>query len=208
MDDPKTETTNTDNPETVERSPEAKGWLRTSTGKTIAALTGAALLIGGAFGMQAIAESKAYRHMATFEGSWQHRDHKPLEEMTEAEIEQKVTRGVRHLGIELDATPEQEAAMIDIALGVVTEIRPLKERMHLTGQELKSLLTAPTVDRAALEALRASRLAEAERISKTLVDAVADLAEVLTPEQRGTIEQMIREKQERHEGRRHWRRRG
>ncbi len=136
------------------------------------------------------------------------RDHKPLEQMTDAEIEQKVTRGIRHLGIEIDATPEQEAAMIDIAIGVAREIRPLKERMQLTGQELKSLLTAPTVDRAALESLRASRLAEAERISKTLVDAVADAAEVLTPEQRATIEQMIREKQERREERRHWRRRG
>lgn len=194
--------------ETVNRNPEPKGWLRTGKGKTIAALTAAAMLIGGAFGVQAIAESKTYRHLAAFEGGWHHRDHKPLEEMTDAEVEQKVTRGVRHLGIEIDATPEQEAAMIDIAIGVAREIRPLKERMQLTGQELKSLLTAPTIDRAALESLRASRVAEAERISKTLVDAVADLAEVLTPEQRAAIEQMIREKQERRDERRHWRRRG
>ena len=176
--------------------------------RLVALLAGAAVLAGGALGVQALADSKAYQHMtlaASYDGGWHRRDHTPWEEMTDAEIETKVTRGVRHLGIEIDATEEQEARMIEIALGVVREVRPLKERMRLTGEELKSLLTAPTIDREALEALRAARLAEAERISKTLVDAVADLADVLTPEQRATVEQLIREK---HGRGRHWRHRG
>ena len=184
-------------------------WPRSRRGRIAAMLTGAAVLAGGALGVQAFADSKTYQHMtlaASAEGGWHGRDHQPWEEMTDAEIESKVTRGVRHLGIEIDATPEQEARMIEIALDVAREIRPLKERMRLTGEELKSLLTAPTIDRASLEALRAARLAEAERISKTLVGAVADLAEVLTPEQRATVEQMIREKRGR--GGRHWRHRG
>lgn len=185
-------------------------WPHSRRGRIAALLTGAALLAGGTLGVQAFAESRTYQHMAlaaSYEGGWHGRDHTPWEEMTDAEIETKVTRGVRHLGIEIDATPEQESRMIEIALGVMREVRPLKERMRLTGEELKSLLTAPTIDREALEALRAARLAEAERISKTLVGAVADLADVLSPEQRATIEQMIREKRERHRGR-NWRHRG
>ena len=185
-------------------------WSHGRRGRITAMLAGAAVLAGGVLGVQALADSKTYQHMklaASYEEGWHGGDHTPWEEMTDTEIETKVTRGVRHLGIEIDATPEQESRMIEIALGVVREVRPLKERMRLTGEELKSLLTAPTIDREALEALRAARLAEAERISKTLVGAVADLAEVLTPEQRATVEQMIREKRERHRGR-HWRHRG
>lgn len=196
--------TPTDEGQTVRRR-----WPHSRRGRIAAMLTGAAVLAGGALGVQAFADSKTYQHMtlaASDGGGWHGRDHTPWEEMSDAEIETKVTRGVRHLGIEIDATPEQEARMVEIALGVMREIRPLKERMRLTGEELKSLLTAPTVDRQALEALRAARLAEADRISKTLVGAVADLADVLTPEQRVTVEQMVREKRGR--GGRHWRHRG
>lgn len=191
-----------------EGAKKTRHWPRGRHGRITAIVVGAAVLAGGALGVQALADSKTYRHMtlaASYDGGWHDRDHKRWEEMTDAEIESKVTRGVRHLGIEIDATEEQEARMIEIALGVVREVRPLKERMRLTGDELKSLLTAPTIDRQALEDLRAARLAEAERISKTLVGAVADLAEVLTPEQRATVEQLIRERRERG---RHWRHRG
>jgi Spy/CpxP family protein refolding chaperone len=42
----------------------------------------------------------------------------------------------------------------------------------------------PTVDRMALERLRAEKMQYADAVSKRLVTAVADAAEVLTPEQR------------------------
>jgi Spy/CpxP family protein refolding chaperone len=121
--------------------------------------------------------------------------------MTDAEIEDRVTRMVRHLSIEIDATPEQEARLIEVATGAAGELRPVKERMKATRSELQQLLTADRIDREALEALRAARLADADRISKTLVAAVADLAEVLTPEQRETVQRMIRERRGRHHGR-------
>jgi Spy/CpxP family protein refolding chaperone len=46
------------------------------------------------------------------------------------------------------------------------------------------LLTADTIDRGAIEALRAEHLQLAERASRRFAQVLADMAEVLTPEQR------------------------
>lgn len=61
----------------------------------------------------------------------------------------------------------------------------------LRGEGLE-ILTADTIDRGRLEALRARHLAIAEEGSKHLVDVVADIAEVLTPEQRQTLAAHLR----------------
>lgn len=167
--------------------------------RLFALIGGSALAIGGLFGANAFAQSKAYQHvrLATFgEGGWHH-GRKPLHEMTDADLEAHVTRMVRHLSIEIDATPDQERKLIDIAVGAASELRSVRGQMRATADELQRLLTADTVDRAALESLRMSRLAEADRISKTLADAVADAAEVLTPAQRETVQKMIAERRER-----------
>ena len=177
--------------------------------KLIGLMAGAAIVTVGAFGANAIAQSKTFEHvrMAALDGGWHGggvhgRDRKPMSEMSEAEIEERITRMVRHMSIEIDATPEQEARIIALATDTAKELQPLRERMRATGTELQQLLTADSIDRAALEALRASRLAEADRISKTLVEAVADVAEVLTPEQRETLQEMIRARHGRHGDRR------
>ena len=185
---------------TVERAAETAP--KSGRRKLIALIAGAAVVAGGAFGAHAIAQTKTYQHVrqAAFDGGWHGREHKPLAEMSEAEIESHVTRMVRHLSIEIDATPEQEAKIIEVATGAVQELRPLKDRMKATGMELEHLLSADAIDREALEALRASRLAEMDRISKTLVAAIADVAEVLSPEQRETLQRMIRERRGRHHG--------
>ena len=46
------------------------------------------------------------------------------------------------------------------------------------------LVAQPTIDRAAIEQLRADELQLAETMSKRVAKAIADAAEVLTPEQR------------------------
>ena len=68
---------------------------------------------------------------------------------------------------------------------------------------MHKLLTANTIDRAALEKVRAERLAEADRVSKELVNALADVAEVLTPEQRVIVNERLEQFKSM---RRHWRR--
>jgi Spy/CpxP family protein refolding chaperone len=48
-------------------------------------------------------------------------------------------------------------------------------------------LTAPTIDRSAIDRLRAEQMALAETASKRIAQALADTAEVLNPEQRRKI---------------------
>jgi Spy/CpxP family protein refolding chaperone len=56
---------------------------------------------------------------------------------------------------------------------------------HRTNRdEMANVLVQTEIDRSALEQLRSSELALAEQASNRLVNAIADAAEVLTPEQR------------------------
>ena len=61
------------------------------------------------------------------------------------------------------------------------------------GEQLRSILTGSTVDRVALEKLRAERIAEIDKRSRQLVNAMADVAEVLDAGQRKKLEERIEE---------------
>lgn len=169
--------------------------------KLIALATGTALVVGGAFGVQAFADSKTYQHMtvaASDGGSWHGKgrhgrrgDGHRMERMTEAEMEAKVTRMMKHAAIEIDATPEQTEKMTALATAVAKDLMPLRKEMRAVRAQMQSLLTAETIDRDAIEALRAERLAEMDRISETVTVAAADVAEVLTPEQRKMVNDRI-----------------
>ena len=54
-------------------------------------------------------------------------------------------------------------------------------------QQMADLLKSPTIDRSAIEALRAKRVATMDEVSKTMTTALLDAADVLTPEQRAKL---------------------
>ena len=54
-------------------------------------------------------------------------------------------------------------------------------------------MTAPSIDRARLESLRAEQIKSLDEASKRLVTAISDAAEVLTPEQRAALAKQIEE---------------
>jgi Spy/CpxP family protein refolding chaperone len=104
--------------------------------------------------------------------------------LSPADIEDRVDRGIRHAAIELDATPEQLDKLRVIAKGAVKDLVPMREKAHTARARVAELLTQPKIDRAAIEAFRAEQLGLADAASKRFAQAVADAAEVLTPEQR------------------------
>jgi protein CpxP len=124
-----------------------------------------------------------------------------------ARMDARIERMVERLARRVEATPEQRVKLTGIAKSAASELRPLREKVREARQRGMALLTAPTVDRAAIEKLRAEQIAAADAASKRMSQALADSAEVLTPEQRQKIAQYL---ERRKDGRRgeHRRQRG
>lgn len=95
---------------------------------------------------------------------------------------------------EIDATSEQEKKLWDIADSVRDEVRPVMREMRDTREKLAELLGAPTVDTAAVEALRTERLAKLDDVSKKISTALVEAANVLTPEQRAKLAEEIKDR--------------
>jgi Spy/CpxP family protein refolding chaperone len=101
-----------------------------------------------------------------------------------AQIEDRADRMVRHLSIELDATNEQQEKLRGIMRAMLKDVLPAREKAFSARRQVRDLLTATTIDRAALEKLRAEQIALADTVSKRITQAIGDAAEILSPEQR------------------------
>lgn len=103
-------------------------------------------------------------------------------------------RGMERVLDEIDATPEQQAQIWKIVDDARAELTPVGREMRAARGEVLELLTAPTVDRAAAETLRAERFAAMDAASRRMTAALLDAAEVLTPEQRAKIAEHVKER--------------
>ena len=101
-----------------------------------------------------------------------------------AQMDERVERMVRHFAVEVDATPEQKDKLTAVAKDLARDMAPLRGKMKAARSQGIELMAAPTLDRAAIEKLRAEQIALADTSSKRVTQALADAAEVLTPEQR------------------------
>jgi protein CpxP len=91
------------------------------------------------------------------------------------------------------ATADQKARIGTI---LHAGLKPIMDVHHGMGElhgSLLKLLTASTIDRGALEQMRAAQIAELDQASRTATQALADAAEVLTPDQRAKLAGMIAE---------------
>jgi protein CpxP len=107
--------------------------------------------------------------------------------LTPAQIDDRIDRMTKHMAIELDATAEQQAKIASIAKAAVNDLHPLHEKAQAARSQAVALLTASTIDRSAIERLRAEQIALAETASKRIAQAVADASEVLSPDQRRKV---------------------
>jgi len=106
------------------------------------------------------------------------------ETMEPAQMDEHVERMVKHLAVEVDATPEQKDKLAVIAKSAARDLAPLRGNMKRARQQAIDLMSAEKVDRAGIENLRAEQLALMDAASKRLTQALADAADVLTVEQR------------------------
>ena len=85
---------------------------------------------------------------------------------------------------EAGASDDQKDKVKTIVTTTIDDVRPNREARKAMRDEIIKLIEAPTIDRNAIEALRAKQMSQFEERSKAIAKAVADAAEVLTPEQR------------------------
>ncbi len=114
-----------------------------------------------------------------------------LNSAIEAVVEVHADRMIRHLAIEIDATTEQQDKLRSVVRSAVQDLLPVREKLLAARATARDLLTQQTIDRAAIEKLRVDQIAVHDAASKRLVQAVADAAEILTPEQRRKLSNML-----------------
>ena len=136
-------------------------------------------IVGGGLATAGIAK----HHLRGMGHGWggHHRMHGPVDiERAQGHVKRMVGFASRRL----DATEDQQKRLRVIAEAATKELLPLRERFQAARKKAHEILKQPTIDRTALEALRAEQVQLADEASRKLVQFVADAAEVLTPEQR------------------------
>jgi Spy/CpxP family protein refolding chaperone len=83
-----------------------------------------------------------------------------------------------------DGTAAQKSRLSEIAKACFNDMKPIHQQLQEGHKEMGKLLAQPAIDRAALETLRASHMQLMDQMSRRVLAAAMDAAEVLTPEQR------------------------
>jgi Spy/CpxP family protein refolding chaperone len=96
----------------------------------------------------------------------------------------------------VDASDAQKAEVRAILEPLAAELQPVRETFVANRESMVRLLLAPAIDRTELEALRSEQMDQADTVSRTLVSTLADVADVLTPEQRSELESRIAERRQ------------
>lgn len=91
-------------------------------------------------------------------------------------------------------SPEQMTRIDAIVAEAVRDLHPLHQQGRDARDQALRLLAAPGVDRVAAEQLRASQIAQYDAASRRAVGALADVVEVLTPEQRRVLAAKLEER--------------
>ena len=108
---------------------------------------------------------------------------------------QHVVRGALE---NVGATTAQEDKIHDIVAATFTDLDQGADGRAALRKQVLDLLRAPTIDRAAVEKLRADQIAAIDAKSKRVVQAVLDVSAQLTPDQRTKL---VREAEDRMEHR-------
>jgi Spy/CpxP family protein refolding chaperone len=108
-----------------------------------------------------------------------------------AAMNEHIERFIKHLAVEIDATPDQQQRLAAIAKSAAQDLLPIRNQAREARKQAIALFSAPTVDRQALETLRVAQIERADTASRRLVQALSDAADVLTVEQRKRLAEHV-----------------
>jgi Spy/CpxP family protein refolding chaperone len=92
-----------------------------------------------------------------------------------------------HLLDRVGATADQKDKIHTIFKAAFTDMKSSHDQERAGRDQMMALLTAPTIDRNAIESLRIQQHQLEDTTSRRMTQALADAASVLTPEQRAKI---------------------
>jgi periplasmic protein CpxP/Spy len=105
----------------------------------------------------------------------------------------------------VNATPEQRTQIQQILQANAGEMRAQHEAGRALREQAMALFAQPTVDEAALEALRRKQLAAHDAASRRMTATMLEVGRVLTPEQRKQMSDYMTQRRDMMQ--RHWRER-
>ena len=106
-----------------------------------------------------------------------------------------VARMVDHMLNGLSATDAQRAQIKQIAMAAAVDIKTQRDSARSLREKGMQIFTAPTVDAGAAEAVRQQMSAQLDMTSKRYLQAMLDVSNVLTPEQRARIGERMKQRQ-------------
>jgi periplasmic protein CpxP/Spy len=104
-----------------------------------------------------------------------------------ADVAAHVDHMLKHLYVEIDATPAQQAQIGPLVQQAVTDLLPLRSQLQAGHTQFVQALTQSTIDRNGLETARESQLQLADQGSRRIVQLLGDVGNVLTPAQRQSL---------------------
>jgi len=148
------------------------------------------LLAGGlvgslvAGGISAFAQHEPHPHIWKGGCSQRHamRDPGVMRERADYMVEWTLSR--------IDATPEQRDQVKSVVRGAIEDLLQLREEHEANRKAMVTALIQPEVNRSELERIRSAEVALMDRGSQRIVTALADSAQVLSPEQRAELAEM------------------
>jgi protein CpxP len=107
---------------------------------------------------------------------------------------ERVAHAVDRLLEGVNASDAQRSQIKQIAAAAAADLKPQREAMRGLHEQALQIFTAPSVDSAAAEALRQQMSAQHEQASRRTLQAMLDIANVLTPEQRATLGERMKKR--------------
>jgi protein CpxP len=110
-----------------------------------------------------------------------------------ADVSAHVDHMLKHVYVEIDATDAQKAQITPLVKQAVNDLLPMRAQLQGAHEQAIQALTQDTVDRSALESARVAHLQLADQASKRFTQLIADVDEVLTPNQRTALAAHLKE---------------
>jgi len=101
---------------------------------------------------------------------------------------------VDHMLSSVSATEAQRAQVKQIVQQAAADLKAQHEAGRALHEKALQIFTAPTVDAAAAESLRQQMLAQHDAASHRMLQAMLDISNVLTPEQRAKLGEQIKQR--------------